>query len=420
VKQIFLPSRSAELRFCQFLSSALGQHVPTLPAALSLLKQRQAEILSEPNLATVPPLFVSGAFLARLCEEVRVFIPEFSSKRIIYLLDDFSLPKIPRQVQQALLPTIWNSGGGYTFRVTAHSESVEISDVRKNVYSPNREYREINLGALYINSVDLEQKEEIVQSCVQDIFQRRFELSSSTVPFNLRKLLGRSTPNIAAEIRERLLSNKLRGLRFHGWETAIALCSGDISYLIDVLGKMLQFESPSTRASTIKKQAQNRVIRHYAKTELYRLQDFPSTQCNLYEVALNFGKISRFKLERTQVRETSGNRPAEYLRIEVQVQNISEDVRAAIAELLRNGVFIDGGFSSSSQGIPARRLIFKKLFTPAFPTTYRSRDTFPMTAQHFEEFVKNPGAGARRLLGEAGIKPNEQQLTLDSLFDLTS
>jgi hypothetical protein len=119
-----------------------------------------------------------------------------------------------------------------------------------------------------------------------------------------------------------------------------------------------------------------------------------------------------------EVGHGENRRPAEYLRIEVQLdQKALDDARIAIAEVVRNGVFIDGGFSTSSQGIPARRLIFRKLYTPAFPTTFNSRDTFPMTSRHFVEFVRNPASHLRRLLGESGIQPDQQQFVLDGLFE---
>jgi hypothetical protein len=294
---------------------------------------------------------------------------------------------------------------------------METVDLRSNVYVLNRDYRELNLGAAYINSIDLDSARNTIDACVDEIFQKRFQLSSNRTEFNVQKFLGKSpSTSIALEIKRRGKDNTLRALRFYGWDTVISLCSGDISYVIDLLGKM--FEQRSQARAVIGVQAQNKVIRQYARQELYKLQDYPGSNCNLYEIALNFGKMSLFKLLNEEVRQKGKqSRPAEYLRIEVQISQFADEIRDGIAELVRNGVFIDGGFSSSSQGTPARRLIFRKMFTPAFPTTFHSRDTFPMTAAHFLEFIRDPVAPLRQLLGKSGIGPDQQQMTMEKLFE---
>ena len=164
----------------------------------------------------------------------------------------------------------------------------------------------------------------------------------------------------------------------------------------------------------VSKAVQSKAIKLYARSELYRNQDLSVGNFNLYETALNFGKFSLFKLLHTKVGDEK--RPAEYLRLEVEIERLSENARNAIGELLRNSVFVDGGFSSSSKGTPARRLIFKKLFTPAFPTTYNNRDTWSMTARHFEEFISDPKAFVKKIMGEEGIPPEQQAYQLDMLI----
>jgi hypothetical protein len=193
----------------------------------------------------------------------------------------------------------------------------------------------------------------------------------------------------------------------------IKLCSGDISYVIDVLRRILRMAPAKYPVGVM---AQHNEIRRYARSELYRLQDYSVSSCNLYEVATHFGKLSLFKLRHDDVGEEK--RPAEYLRIEVEVDALSADAKLALADLLRNGVFIDAGFGSSGKGTPTRKLIFKKMFTPAFPTTYNSRDTLPMSSRHFVEFVTDPAKYVKRIMGEGGVPPDEQQAELDRQLSL--
>jgi hypothetical protein len=204
-------------------------------------------------------------------------------------------------------------------------------------------------------------------------------------------------------------------MRYYGWGALLDLCSGDVSYLIDVIGLMMASRSSDTVPIPVDEQSQ--VIRQYARRELVRLQDQASTIANLYDVALNFGKASLFKLQREDVGKGANARPAEFLRIEVDLGRASTEANDLISELLRKGVFIDGGISASSQGNPARRLVFRKLLTPAFPTTFRSRDTFAWVSNRFVEFVRNPPASLREMMAEEGISPDQQQYELDGLYN---
>jgi hypothetical protein len=254
-----------------------------------------------------------------------------------------------------------------------------------------------------------------IQKCIADVFEKRFALTSTFKDTSVAEILGHSGDEpIAKEISRLYNQKKLHTLRYHGWETVIRLCSGDISYVIDILSNILR-EKP--KKYPVSRAVQSKAIKLYARSELYRNQDLSEGACNLYEVALNFGKFSLFKLLNSKVGEEK--RPSEYLRLEIEVEKLSAVARSALGELLRNGVFIDGGFSNSSRGSPARRLIFKKLFTPAFPTTYNNRDTWSMSARHFEEFISNPKAFVKKVMGEHGVPPDEQGPQLDMLIQKT-
>lgn len=403
----------AERAICIFICGVLENgFVASFGGLLSSISVVQSQLIQDKYSKAVKPGIVGPTFLSNISSLLKEKIPFFSRKHIVFLLDDFSLPKVPDVIQKTLLPIIWNSGGGYSFRVTAHSESTLFRDLKEIAYMPNREFTGINLGASYINNMD-ENKLDQIKSCVEDIFKKRFELNPDYRGKRLEKILRENNKTqIAKIIKELNQKKKLHTLRYAGWPTIIKLCSGDISYIIDILRQILR-EKPSRVPVSV--DVQNREIRRYARSELYRLQDYSVKSCNLYEVAANFGKFSLFKLLRTE--EVDGEkRPGEYLRIEVQIDGLSSEAKEALADLLRNGVFVDGGFSSSAKGTPARRLVFKKLFTPAFPTTYNSRDTWPMSAEHFVEFITDPKKYVKKIMSEHGIPPEDQQLELDSLW----
>ena len=50
-----------------------------------------------------------------------------------------------------------------------------------------------------------------------------------------------------------------------------------------------------------------------------------------------------------------------------------------------------------------------------FPTTYNSRDTWPMSAANFKKFCVDPERYVKEILGEHGIPPEQQSFELEQL-----
>ena len=194
------------------------------------------------------------------------------------------------------------------------------------------------------------------------------------------------------------MKDKLETLRYNGSHVFIRLCSGDLSYLVEILGTM--DKRHGKRAYPIGKKVQHDIIRNYAKRDLLSLQDIKTTfVSSLYEVGLYFGLWSRSKL----IKEGK-----EYIRIEITIDRPDKNVYGAMRELLAYGLFIDWGYSNNSQGKLARRLLFRRIYTPAFPTTFNNRNTQPMSTKGFLKFIKNPRDYIIEKWSEDGVKPSEQ------------
>ena len=400
--------------FCNYISTNLGiENYGSISALSSQVKKLQHRLIREElssnfNFANLGPAFFSG-----ISSQLTKLSPDFSEKQVIFLLDDFSRPKVPVQVQSALLPIIFNIGGGYSFRVSAHSESTEKQDVRGNKYEINREFRELNLGRSYLEATSSDKSVKDVDTFIEDIFAKRFELSRDHKGILLVDLLGQDEEKpIGVRLRSLHLEKAARTFRYHGRNTVLRLCSGDVSYLIDMVGKISR-ETRLAKASVI---TQHNVIRQYAWKELYGLKDTsPQSGINLFQIALAFGKLSRFKLINLREGRDENSKPEEYLKIEIELDEAGDEITESIADLLQHGVFVDGGFSNSSKGAPTRKLFFRKIFTPAFPTTYNSGNTFPMTASTFEFFITRPDDYLRSRVAEEGVGPSDQPSLLDQL-----
>lgn len=338
----------------------------------------------------------SPEYLNDLTSSFRLAIPFFRDKEILILLDDLSLPRIPIHIQKAIIPAVFSTGANYKTRITGHSDGTILQDYSGEVYKVNRDFIYINLGYEYWN---LSNSYEICRDSFDDILRKRFELAGRDKFEGLEKMLqrGDNLEDIGQEIHRLSQEKKLRTLNYYGAKVFIKLCSGDLSYLLDILGLMELRSNKVPIPITV----QNKIIRDYARNELRSLQDIKSEyDYSLYDIAFSFGIWSKSKLVKKN---------KDYIRIELPSQNMNEKLIAAERELLCYGIFIDGGYSNMSDGEPARRLLFRRIYTPAFPTTFNNRNTFSMREKNFREFIENPRNFVRERMSEDHISPDEQQ-----------
>ena len=345
-------------------------------------------------------LAATPAFLNDLFELCRTSLPTLRGKEFIILVDDLSLPKIPVAVQKALVPALFNPSASYKTRVTAHSDGLVLTDPSGATYDSTRDLSEMNLGAEYWK---LSEDYNLCRECIDDILAKRYLLARKGDFAGIESLLGtgEELENVGREIIRLNKEDKIQTLRYHGARILVRLCSGDLAYVIEALKLMVS--DISTPPVSIRKQ--HMVINEFARRELRRLKDI-NTQFvpSLYDVAYWFGVWSKSKLI---------NEGGDYLRIELNVTDLSHELQSAERELLSSGVFVDGGNSRMQDGAIAKRLLFRRAFTPAFPTTVANRDTFRMSEALFERFVKDPKQTVKASIGKSKILPDVQQPMLD-------
>jgi len=360
------------------------------------------------DLATVRPLRQTSGWLVQHCEA-------FRGKRILFLLDDFSSGIVPEPMQRALLPLVFGTVPEHVFWVSAHGMSVPRQDLRGVDYQPNREFVSINLGWEYARRTMPEQL-AVCRAFLDDVFRRRFSISTSAFQGTLAELLGGSSygeygDDLATHIRELKRQRKLHALNYHGVETVTKLCTGDISYVIDLVGKVLTDRNGD---GPVRQDLQNRRIRQYARQELLCLQAVYDYGQILYEVAKRFGKLSQMKLLGAPVGEEE--RPGEYLSIELKRDRVLPDKwENLLRQLVRQGVFIDGPGTQSNTGDVTLLLLYRRLFAPAAPTSLNDRDSFPWTATGFVKFLSNPSAFVQAQAKQEEAEANKAEQ--ETLFD---
>ncbi len=356
-------------------------------AKIAIEQVSQGIIRGEITDAEVPDNLSTSSPLRKIAGYLTTKISSFRGKRIIFLLDDFTTGIVPEKTQRVLLPLVFCTVPEYVFWVTAHGMSVPIQDLSDVTYEPNREFVEINFGWEYTRRT--RSNEPVCQDYLEDVFRRRFRLANVFTNSSLSQLLGNSNydRSLAEHIRELASSNNLRSLNYHGFDTITQLCTGDVSYVIDLVGKIL---ARTGEVVPVPAQEQNRQIRAYARQALMRLHDVYEYGQRLYEIANVFGLLSNEKLLGKLVGKEK-QRPAKYLKIELNRDRLlSPECEQLLRELVRQGVFINGPGTNSSEGEVTLMLLYRRLFAPAAPTCLSDRDTFSWSAERMEDFLCNP------------------------------
>ena len=118
---------------------------------------------------------------------------------------------------------------------------------------------------------------------------------------------------------------------------------------------------------------------------------------SLYDVCYFFGFFAKNRLF---------SKREEFLSIEVELESGSVMQDGAIRELLTYGVFVDGGLSNTPSGKLSRKLIFRKIYTPVFPTSFRNRNSLIMDSKAFEHFIHDPKGFTYSLISREGDIPD--------------
>ncbi|WP_299927817.1 protein kinase [uncultured Pelagimonas sp.] len=387
---------SAELDLLKLVNSSIGFDARSLNEAMSDVRVCISSILKCDFDYGAASILTGGGFLSSISSAFINLHSALAGKTVNFLLDDFSKPKVPAQIQRLLLPLIFVPGEKYFFKVSAHSKSTENSDDRENQYKANRDFIEVNLGKEFLDYSSSQEGQKSVDKTLTNILSKRFDLSDrgGSQFVEPATVLGDGPAKIGEELVG--AKNKGTGYNYRGWNTILSLCSGEVSFVIDVFGRL--YESHSVDADfPINATNQNRVIKELSKNELLNLRDLPQEHSDLYEVARAFGVLSRDKLYNSEVKSGQAVRRAEYTRMEVGQRSNHGKATDTLNELIASGVFVDGGFSQSSSGDVTQRLLFRKIFTPAFPTTWANRDGFNWTQERFLAFASNPSSFVKEM-----------------------
>lgn len=317
----------------------------------------------------------------------------FMRERPIYfLIDDYSSPKVTRDLQLSLNRIFMQRSSFCFFKLSTESPvSFVKSDLDGKIYVEAREFVLHNLGPIYLHA-ELAPK----LSFIEDVFRRRLGETVAGFPAReLKELVGtNSAQNNNEDARQIRDGSKLQ---IWGEESLCKLCSGDIHYVINLVGEMVKAAGGPgalekvTEPMKLSVAVQNRAIREAAGGFLRNLRGVPQHGERLVAIVEAFGNVAHSLIRHRTSKNEEGTPPHQATRIEpYEPLVLSTAAQMLYDELLRYSVFIEDFRGKSRRGKVVPRLYLRRFLIPHFNLTFSTRDSVELESEAFEQFLLRP------------------------------
>ena len=393
----------AEARAVDALWTVLGIAPPRSPgyatfkAVVSTLNKERLRASERHRFTNDPKRPVGRCFGPEVLQKAcGVLVNNFSFCRerpIYFFIDDYSSPKVTMQLQASLNRLLMQRTSVCFFKLSTESSvSFAKHDIDEKIYVESREFILHNLGLVYLHA-ELEPK----LTFIDDVFRRR--LNTSATSFSARELQDLVGSNSKQN------NNELaRGIRdgdkplLWGKETLCKLCSGDLHYLISLVGDMVRLSGgPVELAKVVEapfkvsQATQNRAIRDAAGSFLKNLRGVPRCGVQLVAIVEAFGNVANSHLKFLNSKNEEGSPPKQATRIEpYEPFALPEQAQRLYDELLRYSVFIEDFRGKSRRGSVVPRLYLRRFLIPHFNLTFSTRDSIELEPADFETFLLTP------------------------------
>jgi Protein kinase domain len=399
---------------CRFVADQLHFDRPFVGGA-SLYRQAldQIEIAmfechSSMRRGEKPPNPTSRAYLVDLTSSLTRTIPALKTKKVAFLLDDYSLHRIPKHVQAVLNRIVWHRCDTHIFKVSAEKFGVYRSDSQGASSEAGREMpEEVDCGARFLamKGTGMSQgdssrtRKSKSYRFTRDILQHR--LKAAKYKGSPDQIIGPSKwrgGSLAAALRNDPLQ---RRDQYHGLECIADLCSGDVATILLVYRKVFELGGvgPST-TTLVSASRQHEAIVGVSRRSFESIQDYYPMGEQMYSVVDKFGTlIGRMLREGPLVKV--GKRPNQVPQCpRIEVDGTSElrrllsrgrTVNKLNQELVHRTIFVqmDPGRSRHS-GVNTLRWQLRRIYLPTFGAALHKNLAVKWTPQHFKYFLTQP------------------------------
>src|ERR1043165_9886044 len=392
----------AELRASERLWTVLGIEPPhspgyaTLKAVVSALNKERAKAAERHRFANDTKRPIGRCFgaevLQKACGLLATSLPFLRERPIYFFIDDYSSPKVTKALQMSLNRVFMQRTPVCFFKISTESPvSFARNDIDGKDCVESREFILHNLGLVYLHA-ELEPK----LTFIEDVFRRRLSKSAPGFPAKeLQDLVGSNARQNNNELA-RGIRNGEKPLLW-GKETLCKPCSGDIHYLISLVGDMARLSGGPVELAKVEgpfkvlEKTQSQAIRDAAGSFLKNLRGVPRCGVQLVAIVEAFGNVANSHLKFLVSKNEEGSPPKQATRIEpYEPFDLSAEAHRLYDELLRYSVFIEDFRGKSRRGSVVPRLYLRRFLIPHFNLTFSIRDSIELEPAEFEKFLMAP------------------------------
>jgi hypothetical protein len=334
-------------------------------------------------------------FLTDVTRFLNKNIKFFAERKIAFLIDDFSVHKLPEPVQVILNPIIWDRQATHIFKLSAEKYGAVGTDELKATAEVTRELREIDCGQFYIQLKKSESRQ-----FARDLLSIRLKLS--TYKGSPEDIIGHSKyekGSLGKSLRARSEKKGRIDDQYYGLETISDICSGDISNLLEIYRKI--FENGKVIKETrdvVPANSQHKAIVSVSRELLELVKSYVPNGAEMYDIASWFGNLSRRILREGYLQKKGGDRiPCETTRIEVDQppgqpgERLVEKQKSLIEELIRRAIFVEMEIGRTRHKFATSlRWQLRRVYCPAFGTTLAKNTAIKWTFDQFKYFLVDP------------------------------
>ena len=378
-----------------------GWNLPAGPGATSittLLRRLHGErrrAVKKQRFVHLPGEMIDGYVgpgpMLEACRIIRQRLQFLRDRPFYFFIDDYSHPKITRDLQANLNRLVMSRSDDLFFKLSTESPiSFAREDIDGKQYVETREYDLVNLGLRYIGNPPAQ-----TLGFLRDLFARRFQAVYNYPVRTLDELLGSGARNeneIARSFREKQGRHP-----YAGTEAIACMCSGDIHYMIRLVGGMVedcggaQALSATDDSPRIPVLQQHRSIRRAAGSFLESVRTLPRLGQRMAEIISAFGNVAHSYLLYRDSHNKTGSPPHQATRIEPYGPiNISHGAAEILDALLRYSILIEDPRAKSRRGVAVRRFYLRRYLVPHFQLTFSHRDSIQLESKEIELLLTDP------------------------------
>ena len=369
-----------------------------LDALVDKLKKERRRATKKQQIVHVRGEIIKNYFepgvIISACKHIRNNLSFLEDRPFYFFIDDYSDPKITTELQKNLNRLVMYRSSDIFFKLSTESPmSFAQEDVDGKKFVETREYDLLNLGLRYLTA-----RPGQGYSFLTDLFKRRFHEVNKYPVHTLEELLGTIPRNENAVARAFNKKTKNKDLRYYaGCEALVAMCSGDIHYMIRLVAKMVEEcggQDGLVNSKTVPKiphQSQNKVIRKAAGEFMESIRTLPRVGQELAQIIAAFGKVAHSYLLFATSSNECGNPPHQASRIEpYTVLNLSDSAQKNLKELERYSVLIRDPRGKSRRGDVVPRFYLRRYLIPHFRLTFSQRDSLQLENDQLEDLLCRP------------------------------